>query len=346
MDCGDNSIGIVSGAGVFCQETAVSASKAKKAQKAARSEKPVKSTVKILPSGASAVSLGTRFGAVLLTDGKLSAFGANYNTLGPLRARAISAANAKANREVSHQVSPDDVQKVSPAIELSVGARITQVACGYGAHMAAVTADGALFTWGLNDSSQLGRVSDGKRPGKVELPGAAKLAACGARFTVVVLADNSVVGFGDNFHGQLAQKSSQEPKAKPLAVKLGKPGAGAVKAIAAGHFHTVVLLESGAVLTFGANTFGQLGRTVSYSKAFQPALVKLPAPAVRANAGPFATAFVTDAGEAFVAGRLMGEGLTQHVAEPRLLSEFAGKRVADVRIGETHIAVLERAGKR
>jgi len=88
------------------------------------------------------------------------------------------------------------------------------VACGAD-HSLAVAADGALFTWGLGDSGQLGHGVDHdelapKRvaalekavsPAGVRL--AAKQAAAGFRHSLVLLSDGSVMAFGWRGLGQL-----------------------------------------------------------------------------------------------------------------------------------------------
>ena len=86
------------------------------------------------------------------------------------------------------------------------------MAAGYG-HSVAVTADGHVFAWGLNDVGQLGNGEMGFDDAGVELykaspslvPGLQSVVAitAGSTFTVVLLEDGSVRAWGENASGQL-----------------------------------------------------------------------------------------------------------------------------------------------
>jgi alpha-tubulin suppressor-like RCC1 family protein len=87
----------------------------------------------------------------------------------------------------------------------------------------------------------------------------------GADFNVALLADGSVVSWGDNSSGQLGD-GTLDTRLTPVQVKGLGPGSGVV-AVAAGMFHAMALKADGTVLTWGANVLGQLGDGTQFSRA-------------------------------------------------------------------------------
>jgi alpha-tubulin suppressor-like RCC1 family protein len=88
--------------------------------------------------------------------------------------------------------------------------------------------------------------------------------AAGNNFTLVLKADGTVVGFGQNYFGQLGtttNNSTYNPNPTPTQI----PGLTNVISIAAGHTWGVALRSDGTVWTFGYNFYGQLGRTPNSS---------------------------------------------------------------------------------
>eukprot|EP00873_Tetraselmis_striata_P034317 jgi/Tetstr1/454581/TSEL_041476.t1 len=123
------------------------------------------------------------------------------------------------NREYELGVG-DNMDRVLPqAIPILQGKKVkSAAACGY--HSMAVTEDGSLYSWGLNNYGQLGlggRKSEGlaKVPGLVTIPGGG---AAGSR-----------------------------------------SGAAKVKSAACGTWHSAAVTDSGALFTWGRCTMGQLG---------------------------------------------------------------------------------------
>ena len=84
--------------------------------------------------------------------------------------------------------------------------------------------------------------------------------AVGAYHTLLVTADGELFSFGLNSHGQLARPTSELMHAQPVRARLPAAVAGLrVEAASGGMYHTVLLLQGGAVCSFGDNAFGQLG---------------------------------------------------------------------------------------
>lgn len=160
----------------------------------------------------------------------------------------------------------------SASIEVYFGHRISI------GNSQAVMIDGdGLRTWGRNELGQLGNGSlqpsgfgdEGEAANfptayAVALPGVVSVVTR-QTFMVALHADGSVWTWGDNNAGQLGYdapadcgRSANIPcQRTPRQV----PGIEDAVAIAAGFDHTLVLLRDGQVLSFGANTAGQLGRS-------------------------------------------------------------------------------------
>ena len=157
-------------------------------------------------------------------------------------------------------------------------------------HTIAVVADGTeerVLTLGDNGSGQLGRPNAAEDAAvgtpdwaAVRLSGAGgrrawRQVACGNAHTALLDADGALVVFGSNALGQLGLGNRQDVWDAFNATDMRSPvhwqqerrlraplerSPGPVAQVACGGEHTVLLLASGQVLSFGSNTHGQLGR--------------------------------------------------------------------------------------
>lgn len=121
-----------------------------------------------------------------------------------------------------------------------------------GAHSAIVTRKGALLTAGLNDHGQLGRekairAEDGGVQYHQEDSGADGGGFFGAQ----------QFGAARELMSSIASSSTDEFCCVMRRVQLPGPAV----AVSCGHFHTLVLLQSGELMAFGSNKLGQLGLT-------------------------------------------------------------------------------------
>ncbi|SET99274.1 Alpha-tubulin suppressor [Stigmatella erecta] len=133
-------------------------------------------------------------------------------------------------------------------------------------HALLVLPNGSVRSWGRNLDGQLGNGSSSNSawPVTVQMAGLdegvmplgqVRAVAGGAKHSLALQADGSVWAWGGNASGQLGV-STPEGKS-PLALRVG--GLGRARAVAAGHSHSLALLQDGTVWAWGANTRGQLG---------------------------------------------------------------------------------------
>jgi alpha-tubulin suppressor-like RCC1 family protein len=147
----------------------------------------------------------------------------------------------------------------------------------------ALTEDGEVYSWGLNDDNRLGRAA----PNGDALPGKVLGPAGGAALRGIVAVsagDSNAVALGDDgavySWGRYTGQSGAEPKATPgqvNAVGGGGPLTGAV-AVSAGSNWSAALLADGRVVTWG---FGADGRQGQGTLAPGPAFTQAPGFVVR-----------------------------------------------------------------
>ncbi|MDH4163772.1 MAG: FG-GAP-like repeat-containing protein [Nitrospirota bacterium] len=145
-----------------------------------------------------------------------------------------------------------------------------QIAAGYNHTIS--RNNGGVYTWGSNDSGQLGdsTLNDSSTPVLLKGLGFATIAA-GYYHSVaiggMIQADETVWAWGSNGVGQLGD-GSNIGKTTPVQVT-GLTGT--VVAVAAGAEHTVAVKSDGTVWAWGGNYYGQLGDggTINSSRPVQ-----------------------------------------------------------------------------
>ncbi|MCM1439913.1 MAG: hypothetical protein NC131_12030, partial [Roseburia sp.] len=145
----------------------------------------------------------------------------------------------------------------------------------------ALTAEGEIYTWGLNDNGQLGRKTDtvpANVAGKVTLPGDQKAVAiaAGLYHTVAIGEDGQLYAWGNNNYGQLGRNTDASIQNRLYATE---PAACEVSNrykfvdVVAGDFFTLALDEQGQVWAWGRNEKGQVGVNTGGSNVLVPTQV-------------------------------------------------------------------------
>ncbi len=198
-------------------------------------------------TGVTAIAAGGEHSLALLSDGKVMAWGANED--GQL-----------GNGGTSNSDVPVAVKGLTG---------VTAVAAG-GEHSLALLSDGSVMAWGADQYGQLGNSSvdppeeeGGEEevarfsdvPVAVEGVSDASAIAAGQHHSLALLAAGSVVAWGEDKYGELGDGSIVSGQETPVPVS----GLSGVVEIAAGGEHSMALLGSGAVMTWGEDKYGELG---------------------------------------------------------------------------------------
>ena len=202
------------------------------------------------------ISCGTNHTAILLNTNKVVTFGDNSE--GQL---GINKDSNSYNGVNSEELIPVDVSGGGSYNQNNAIA----VSCG-DSHTAILLNTGKVVKFGDNFEEQLGDNTNEDRKIPVDVSGSgsytqdnAIAVSCGDSHTSILLNTGKVVTFGNNSSGQLGDNTDVNRKI-PVDVSSGNSYTqdNAI-AVSCGKQHTVILLNSGKVVTFGDNFQGQLG---------------------------------------------------------------------------------------
>jgi len=157
---------------------------------------------------------------------------------------------------LSGQLGVGDDLSLRPLPESIQGlADVTALVAGVG-HTCARRAEGSVYCWGANETSQLGLgdVFTRTTPVGVPIGNSVTMLAAGGFHTCALIAGGSVVCWGNNDYGQLGMGDTF-PRSLPFPV----PGLSDVIALTAGAGFTCALRSNGSVACWGRNSEGQLG---------------------------------------------------------------------------------------
>jgi len=226
-------------------------------------------------------------------------------------------------------------------VDLPAGVVVSAFAAGRG-HTLALNSTGDVYSWGQNDSGQLG---DGSFTGRSTPARIANLKAtavsAGKAHSVALQADGSVLAWGVNDNAELGNDSDETSK---TAVKV--QGLPAVKMIKAGYSHTAALDSAGRVWTWGDNSYGQLGDDVYGFYYTAGAVSSLPIKATLIEAGGDATYALDTLGRVWAWGRndnyQLGNGTLDDSATPLLVPGL--DKVVAISASRYDVAVVRSDG--
>jgi alpha-tubulin suppressor-like RCC1 family protein len=220
---------------------------------------------------------GTAHGpvATLLPEGvsQIAAAGASYALMdnGTVYAWGDNTFGELGNGSHQNSSVPVQVKGVSGAVAIAAG----------GLHAMALLNNGTVMTWGGNSYGQLGNGTGGggREVGEanpVHVPGLSGVVAiaAGGADDVALLANGTLVAWGENKAGQLGDGTTIE-KRVPTPVR----GLTGVKAVALGGDssiggHMLALLDDGTVMAVGGNLDGELGDGAATKNSLAPVPVK------------------------------------------------------------------------
>ncbi|XP_044756400.1 E3 ubiquitin-protein ligase HERC2 [Coccinella septempunctata] len=228
-------------------------------------------------------------------------------------------------------------------IEALQGYEVIDIACG-GAHSAAITSSGQLFTWGKGRYGRLGHgdSEDQLKPKLVEaLLGYRVIdVACGSgdAQTLCITDDDNVWSWGDGDYGKLGRGGSDGCKI-PMKIE-SLAGLGVVK-VECGSQFSVALTRSGSVYTWGKGDYHRLGHGSSDHVRRPKKVSALQGKKIISIAtGSLHCVACSDEGEVFTWGDndegQLGDGTTNAIQRPRLVSALQGKKITNVACGSAH----------
>ena len=208
------------------------------------------------------VAAGGSHNLALCGDGTLVAWGSNTD------------GQTGINLPPSYLLSP----RIVPGTGALAGKTVVAIAAGE-AHSLALCSDGTIAAWGSNAYKQLGvnTPSYTVQPVAVNATGvlAGKVVTAitaGARFSLALCSDGTIVSWGENTDGQLGIGTTGF-SSSPVAVTSNGVLAGkTVVAISAGVSHSVARCADGTIATWGLGASGRLGNA-SFATRTTPVLV-------------------------------------------------------------------------
>jgi hypothetical protein len=166
----------------------------------------------------------------------------------------------------------------------------------------AVELDGSGWAWGANDAGQLGDPANGaaRSTAPVRIPGLTQVAAVAAadRAGYALLANRTVVAWGDNSAGQLGRNTVGGSSSAPAAVT----GLTDVLSITAGSATGYAVRSDGTVWAWGDNSYGQTGLVPGQPVSRPRQVAGLPRPAVAVAATAFSAFVLLDDGSVWALG--------------------------------------------
>jgi alpha-tubulin suppressor-like RCC1 family protein len=216
-------------------------------------------------------------------------------------------------------------------------------------HSLAIKADGSLWTWGYNgggdyDSGGGGQLGTGSYvdqwyPTEVSMPHPVIAVAGGWYHSLAVTNDGQVWAWGSNLDGQIGVTPSVSSTASPTAVSTATNAI----AVAAGYNHSVALTSTGSVLTWGNNSYGELGNNTTTGTS-SPIQVSGLSGVKAIAAGQYFTAALTGGSSVWVWGYngydVCGPS-TNHLI-PSQITSVSG--VTAIAAGDDHILALKSDG--
>ena len=241
------------------------------------------------------------------------------------------------------------IQRQPKKVEAFAGQRVIAVSAGRG-HSLALTADGAVWSWGDGYFGQLGHGDKQEQllPKMVEALAGQRVVAvsAGSLQSLALTSDGAVWSWGDGCTGQLGHGDQQEQLLPKKIEALAGPR---VVAVSAGNAHSLSLTADGSVWSWGGGAFGKLGHDDTQTQLLPKKIEAFAGRRVVAvSAGDLHSLALTADRAAWswgygVSGRL-GHGDEQNQLLPKKVEALAGRRVVAVSAASDHIITLTANG--
>ncbi|MGQ8873815.1 RCC1 domain-containing protein [Paenibacillus sp. TSA_86.1] len=165
------------------------------------------------------------------------------------------------NRVIGYQSSTSTIH-YSP-IQIAGLSNIVQIDMTY-LHGLALRDDGTVWSWGFNDSGQLGLGDyiDHSTPTQVPNLNNVNKITAGYSHSMALTNSGDIWSWGNNYYGEVGDASAIQKRPNPVKAAHLK---GATD-IEAGEMYSYALKKNGSVWSWGNNTYGQLGNGTTTSQ--------------------------------------------------------------------------------
>ena len=241
-------------------------------------------------------------------------------------------------------------QRQPKNIEAFAGRRVVAASAGRG-HSLAITADGAVWSWGLGYGGKLGHGDRRHQllPKTVEaLAGQRVVAmAAGGSHSLAITADGAVWSWGFGGNGELGHGEEQSQ----LLPKKNEAFAGqCVVGVSAGEYHSLALTADGAVWSWGFGGHSRLGHSDQQFRQQLPKKVEAFAGqrVVAVSTGDAHSLALTADGAVWSWGEgslgQLGQGNEEEQLLPKKVEALAGQRVVAVSAGGSYSIAITADG--
>ncbi|KAG6544026.1 hypothetical protein Mapa_014549 [Marchantia paleacea] len=212
----------------------------------------------------------------------------------------------------------------------------------------------AVYSWGRGDFGQLGLGDESDRsfPSLVQSLADKDIlhVAAGDFHTAFLTGDGELYTTGNNECGQLGAKSRE---LQLLPIRVAALDTYTISHVACGQNHTVAVTDTGALASWGAAEFGQVGHKEAAGSvdSVQPRIVKgtRELQFVRVACGAAHTVALTGSGDVYTFGQggfgALGHGSKDDINSPKLVETLWGLGIVQVACGENHSAALSADGQ-
>ncbi len=250
-------------------------------------------------------------------------------------------------------------------IQLSDGEAIVNISLG-GGHSSALTSNGRLFTWGLNNNGQLGDGTTISKFTPTEITSNFTLASgetivdisLGEEHSSAITSIGSIFTWGNNNYGQLGDGTTTTKLIPTDITSLFNLSSGeTIASISLGYAHSSAITSKGFIYTWGNNSYGQLGDGTNIDRMTPIDITRFfSAPGediITVSLGNYHSAALTMMGRIYTWGwnafGQLGDGTTTNKSYPTSINSrlniSISENVASISLGNTHSSALTSYGR-